>query len=83
MRKLKREYELKKERQKEFTKNLADIEAGKEIELDSCAGLNEQMSEVRKNLDMNVTEVKTTKSNIARLEIDRNECIESLKQLHV
>ena len=30
-------------------------------------------------MDMNTTEIKTTKSNIARFEVERNECIESLK----
>lgn len=83
MRKLKREYELKRERQKEYSKNLKDIEEGKEIEIEACSGLNEQMAELRKNIEVNLTELKMNKVQTQRLEAEKNECQESLKQLHV
>lgn len=53
VRKLKREYELKKERQKEYSKNLKDIDEGREVEIEACSGLNEQMAELRKNIEVN------------------------------
>ena len=83
VRKLKREYELKRERQKEYSKNLKDIDAGKEVEIEACSGLNEQMAELRKNIEVSSTELKMSKVLILRLEAERNECQESLKQLHV
>ena len=83
VRKLKREYELKRERQKEYVKSLMDIDQGKEIEIEACSGLNEQMAELRKNIEHNQTEIKTTRIEELRLQAERDECQESLKQLHV
>ena len=41
------------------------------------------MAELRKNIEVNLTELKMNKVSSQRLEAEKNECQESLKQLHV
>jgi len=60
---------------------LKDMDAGKEVNLETCVGLKEQLNEIRKNLNQEEDKQKQNEGALTRMERERIERKEVLDQI--
>lgn len=81
VRKLRREYELKKEQLKQVLQSIRNLEEGKDIDIDEGVGLRDQLNENKKNIDITVSEIKQVVNSLTRLEREKKDILDNLSAI--